>query len=207
MPRAEKGTQRKARIWLDKSKPRPDDEVELSSFVNNEHTVLASWTVADIQSDPAWEAHVFELAQSNADERGCTTSYAIRQLRGGQQRAVYEIRCRASDAEEGSDFDGSPGMLVQGLYRQNERLLSHVLTQTNAAIAPLMKSLEVAQARNASLEAERAKLADELHKVRTQVLDLVEKARSNEPMSDETFENRLTKLFFLAKQAGFVDQN
>jgi hypothetical protein len=204
MPRAEKGTPRKLRIWLEKSKAQATDEIDLTTSTGGEVTTLATWLVSDAMADPTWEAHVFELCQSNTDERGTTTLYTARHRRGDVQRGQYEMRCKANDAEEGSDFDGSPGMLVQGLYRQNERLLNHVLSQTNTAVAPLMKSLEVAQARIATLEAERAKMADDSHKVRTQLFDALDKAKASAGEADEVFEARLMKIGGMLKM--FLDK-
>lgn len=199
MPRAEKGTPRKLRIWLEKTKAQPADEIDLTVSGGADSVILATWNVGEAMADAAWEAHVFELCQTNTDERGQTTMYTARHRRGEHQRGQYEIKCRASEESEASDFDGSPGMLVQGLYRQNERLLNHVLSQTNTAVAPLMKSLEVSQARITQLEAERAKQADDAHKMRSQLFEAIEKAKSTAGESDEVFEKRIYKLLGMAQ--------
>lgn len=204
MPRVEKGTPRKLKIWLEKAKPAKDDELDLTLTVAGELATLQTWNALEALADPSFEAHVFDLAQSNADERGTTTLYTVRHRRGDLQRAEYAIRCRAETSEEPNDFDGSATMLITGLYKQNTTLLAHVLSQTANGIAPLMKALEVAQARIQQLESERNKQSDDAHKLRNQLFDALEKAKASAGEDDAVFEARLMKLWGLAKMAGFA---
>lgn len=199
MPRAEKGSKRNLKSWLSSSKPRTDDEVDLVQVVGGEHTTLTTWACGDIEKMPEWENHVFTLAQENADERGQTTAFLVRHRRGDAHRGQYELRCKAETTDDADSFDGSSHSLVLGLYKQNEKLLTHVLNQTNSAVLPLMKALESAHARVKQLEDERYQLTDLIAKHRREVNEAIDRAQKAESETDEKFEERITKLIQMGK--------
>jgi len=204
MARSEKGTPRKLRIWLQRCKPIEGDRVELTTGVGGDVVTLAEWDALEVVNDSTFEEHAFEVAQSNAEERGATTLYTVRHRRGERQLGQYEIKCRANDVEPGSDFDGSPGMLVQGLYRQNEKLLQHVISQATANTAPLMKAVETWQSRCMALEAERNRLADDVLALKREISDAMRDLAEARVGESDKFEARIEKLFMLAQAKGWL---
>lgn len=204
MARSEKGTPRKLRIWLERCKPAANDRVELTTGVGGDCVTLAEWDAVEASQDATWEEHVFELSATNAEERGQTTLYTVRHRRGERQLGQYELKCKANDVEPGADFDGSQGALVQGLYRQNEKLLAHLIAQANANTAPLMKAIETWQARCMSLELERNRLADEALEMKRTISDAMRDLEAAKHGEADKFEERIGRLFMLAKSNGWL---
>jgi hypothetical protein len=204
MARAEKGTVRKLRIWLERQRTEATDEIVLCSLVGGDANVISSWPVKDALTGSDWDEHVFDLAQSNANERGSTTLYSIRLMRNDKCRSVYEIKCRADGERDATEFDGSSASLVQGLYHQNDQLLRHILASQNVAVGPLTKALEAANERVRSLESERERLTDENYRMRAKVNELEAKLATVDEEQMDKVEERLGKLFLMAKAHGFL---
>lgn len=206
MARAEKGTTRKLRIWLERQTTIEGDEIVFAQIVGGEANVLSRWTIAQA-STPDWEELVFGLAQENANERGTTTLYQVRMVRDDKCRSVYELKCRAEGERDASEFDGSSNSLVQGLYGQNETLLKHILSSQNAAYGPLTKALEFANERMRAVEGERARLADENYKLNAKIALLEAKLAEVDDEQMDKIGERLQQLFVMAKSSGFFPKD
>lgn len=189
------GTPRRLRLWFEKQEPKTGDEIEMVTVVSGQPTTVATWDALSVEKDTAWESAVFELCDAYAKELRRKTLFSVFHRRGERTLGTYSIRIEPNNEEkEDSEFDGSASSLVLGLYKQNDTLLKHLITQQNAATDPLVKALEAMQKRTATLEAERSQLVDKLNEANVEIQRLTLKLGEQGPEAEAAFEGRLMKL-------------
>lgn len=196
-----KGTPGSVAAWLKSQRVRDDDDVQLVEKVPHasEDTIVATWNGKDAREDAKWGDDVIAAAQECAAAKSKVTDFAVLHFRGERTMGTLPIRVRPERIEKESEFDGSSASLVKGLYGQNTTLLEKLLTNQNAAVEPLMKTVDVLHKRVEALESERSRLADELHRTRVELLAQERKVAESSPEQEARFEERLTKLAMMAK--------
>lgn len=197
MPRPEKGTPSKLALWLSRCRLEPTDRVVIVCAASGAEYDVAEYTKDSIGE--GWHDEAFALMQATANERGATTAFYVRHVRGDQVRATFEVRCRSEGGDEASDFDGSAHSLVQGVYKQNAKLLDHSLAQTNAVLAPMMKTLEFATGRVTALEEQAKQLAEENHELRQQIFTMTRELQQAAASTEERWAEKIEQLAGLAQ--------
>lgn len=157
------------RNWITRAvKLRETDTVELVTVMIEGGAVIGSWEGSAVLEDAdAWASNVSELAQDDATERQCVTTYRVRVVRDGVQVSEQALK---RTPKEIADVSIAPEMSMQSILAtivsQNQNLHKMVLQVVKESHAPLVQVVEMLTRRNAQLEGSRAALADQVSLVK-----------------------------------------